>query len=317
MDWQGKRVLVTGAGGFIGSHLAERLVEAGARVRVLVRYHVEGGIGRLDGSPYLGAVEVVSGDVGDPYIVRRAAEDTDIIFHLAALSSVPHSLQAPHLYMQVNTGGTLNILQAARAVGVARLVYVSSGAVYGPAQALPIDETHPLHARSPYTATKIAAEKLAESFYHSYGLPVVVLRPFNIFGPRQSMRAVVPTIVAQCLEGDTVRLGNIHPTRDMNYVSNAVDAFIKAAKAPEAVGRVINVCSGEETGIGDLARLVARLVGQDVTIESEATRVRGDDIDRMLGDNSLAQALLGWAPRVSLVDGLQKTIDWMLMLMRG
>ena len=313
MNWEGKKVLVTGAGGFIGSHLTEQLVETGASVRALVHYNALGSWGWLDESPVRNDIEVVAGDVCDRDSVRQAMQDTEIVFHLAALIGIPYSYHAPLSYVRTNIEGTLNVLQSARELGVERVIHTSTSEAYGTALYAPIDEKHPLQGQSPYSATKIGADKMAEAFHLSFGLPVVTVRPFNTFGPRQSARAVIPTIITQCLIGDVVRLGNLAPTRDLNYVSNTVDGFILAAEVPEAVGRTINLGSGREISIGDLAKLIIRLVGRSITMESEEERMRPDksEVNRLLADNKLARTVLGWEPVISLEDGLERTIDWM------
>lgn len=308
----GKRVLVTGAGGFIGSHLSERLVEMGANVRALVHYNALGNWGWLDQSPVRSQIQVVAGDVCDRDSVRQAVQGVEIVFHLAALIAIPYSYHAPASYVRTNVEGTLNILQVSRELGVERVVHTSTSEVYGTARYAPIDESHPLQGQSPYSASKIGADKLAEAFYLSFGLPVVTVRPFNTFGPRQSARAVIPTIITQCLTGKTVRLGNLHPTRDLNYVANTVEGFVLAAATPEAVGKTINLGSGREISIGDLAQLIAQLVGQPITIESEEQRARpdGSEVERLLADNTLAGSLLKWKPATTLEEGLEHTIQW-------
>jgi NAD dependent epimerase/dehydratase len=308
----GKTVLVTGAGGFIGSHLAERLVRAGANVRALVHYNALGSWGWLDSSALQHEMEVLAGDVTDRDSVRRAAAGASVIFHLAALIAIPYSYHAPASYVRTNVEGTLNILQAARERDVSRVVHTSTSEVYGTALYAPIDEVHPLQGQSPYSATKIGADKMAEAFNLSFGVPVVTVRPFNTFGPRQSARAVIPTIIVQCLAGRPVSLGNTRPTRDMNYVSNTVDGFMAAALAPDAVGRTVNLGSGREISIGDLAQLIGRLVGQPIAVQEDAQRVRpaGSEVERLLADNRLASELLNWTPAVPLEEGLQRTIDW-------
>jgi len=313
VNWQGKRVLVTGAGGFIGSHLTERLVREGARVRAMVHYNALGSWGWLDRSEVREDLEVVAGDITDADSVRHAVQGTEVVFHLAALIAIPYSYQAPGSYVRTNVNGTLNVLQAAREQGVERLLHTSTSEVYGTALKVPIDEDHPLQGQSPYSASKIGADKMAEAFHCSFGLPVVTVRPFNTFGPRQSARAVIPTIITQCLTGDTVRLGSLSPTRDMNFVTNTVDGFLAAATAPAAVGRTVSLGSGREISIGDLARLIARLTGNPIRIESEETRLRPDksEVARLLADNTLAKQLLDWTPRVSLEEGLEQTIAWM------
>jgi NAD dependent epimerase/dehydratase len=313
MNWSGKRVLVTGAGGFIGSHLAERLVELNAAVRAFVHYNALGTWGWLDESPHRGEMEVLAGDVCDRDTVRQATKEVDIVFHLAALIAIPYSYRAPASYVRTNVEGTLNVLEAAREAGIERVIHTSTSEVYGTARYVPMDEGHPLQGQSPYSASKIGADKMAEAFHLSYGLPVVTVRPFNTFGPRQSARAVVPTIVTQCLAGDTVRLGNLQPTRDLNYVANTVDGFVAAAVAPAAVGQTINLGSGREISIGDLARTIVRMVGRPASIGSaeERTRPAGSEVERLVAANDRARDLLGWEPAVSLEDGLQRTVAWL------
>ena len=312
MSWSGKRVLVTGAGGFIGSRLTERLVELGASVTAFVHYNALGGSGWLDTSTVLPDVRVVAGYIVDRDSVRAAVENTEVVFHLAALIGIPYSYHAPASYVRVNIEGTLNVLQAAREVRVERLVHTSTSEVYGTAQHVPIDEAHPLQGQSPYSASKIGADKMAEAFHRSFGVPVVTVRPFNTYGPRQSLRAVIPTIISQCLGGGPIRLGNLRPTRDLNYVTDTVEAFVCAADAPDAIGATFNVGSGREISIGDLAALIARLAGRPLTVETEDARVRppASEVDRLLADNGRAHSVLGWKSVVSLEEGLARTIAW-------
>ena len=311
-DLSGKRVLVTGAGGFIGSHLTERLVAEGADTRALVHYRSDGSRGWLDASPHKNEIEVVAGDVRDCEFVARAMCDRDVVFHLAALIGIPYSYDAPRSYVDTNVTGTLNILQAARDLNVERVVHTSTSEVYGSAQYAPIDEKHPLQAQSPYSASKIGADKLAEAFHLSFDLPVVTVRPFNTFGPRQSARAVIPTIISQCLISGSVKIGSLHPTRDLNFVANTVDGFLRASVSPKAVGQTVNLGSGSEISIGDLAKTIVRLIGGEVPIETDAARVRpqGSEVERLLADNTLARELLDWTPQVSLEEGLVQTVDW-------
>lgn len=311
--WSGRKVLVTGAGGFIGSHLAERLVEAGASVRALVHYNAMGTRGWLDGSPQAETMEIISGDVTDSDSVGRAVAGIDTVFHLAALIAIPYSYQVPRAYVRANIDGTLNVLQAAREASVRRIVHTSTSEVYGTARRVPIDETHPLQGQSPYSASKIAADKMAEAFYCSFNLPVAILRPFNTFGPRQSARAIIPTILAQCLSGGVVKLGSLHPTRDLNFVANTVDGYLLAGEVPGAVGQTIHLGSGREISIGDLVELLARLVGCKPRIETDARRIRPEksEVDRLVADPSRAKEILGWSPRVSLEEGLKRTVEWM------
>lgn len=313
MNWNGKKVLVTGAGGFIPSHLTEQLVRLGATTRAFVHYNALGTWGWLDRSPLSDQIEVVAGDIVDVDSVKQAMRGIDVVFHLAALIAIPYSYVAPGSYVRTNVVGTLNVLQAARDLETARIVHTSTSEVYGSARYVPIDEAHPLQGQSPYSASKIGADKLVESFYLSFGTPVTTVRPFNTFGPRQSTRAVIPTIITQCLTGDVVRLGSLHPTRDLNYVANTVSGFIKAAEHDAALGATINLGSGREISIGDLAALIAKMVGRKITIESESKRLRPEksEVDRLLASNGLAGVLIGWQPEVTLEDGLAQTIEWM------
>jgi len=313
LNWSGKRALVTGAGGFIGSHLTERLVEVGARTRALVHYNALGTWGWLDHSPLRNDIEVIAGDICDRDSLRQAMQGVEVVFHLAALIAIPYSYHAPASYVRTNVEGTLNVLQVARELVVERVVHTSTSEVYGTARYVPMDEAHPLQGQSPYSASKIGADKLAEAFHASFNLPVVTIRPFNTFGPRQSARAVIPTIISQCLTRETVRLGSLHPTRDLNYVANIVEGFLKAALIPAAVGRAINLGSGREISIGEVAEMIGRLAGRPVNIESDARRLRPDksEVERLLADNTLARTLLGWQPAVSLEEGLERTIAWM------
>lgn len=313
LNWCGKRVLVTGAGGFIGSHLTERLVELGAAVRAMVHYNALGTWGWLDRSPVRDEVEVVAGDVCDRDSVGQAMCGVEVVLHLAALIAIPYSYHAPASYVRTNVEGTLNVLQTARQLNVERIVHTSTSEVYGTACYVPIDEAHPLQGQSPYSASKIGADKLAEAFHLSFDLPVVTVRPFNAFGPRQSARAVIPTIITQALTQSTVRLGNLTPTRDMSYVADTVGGFVCAAGCPEAVGRVINIGSGQEVSIGDLARIILDLVGKDLPIICEEQRVRpdGSEVERLCADNRQAREILGWQPRYTLKEGLLKTTEWM------
>ncbi len=313
MSWNGRRVLVTGAGGFIGSHLAERLVELGASVRAFTHYNALGTWGWLDQSELASEMEVVAGDICDRDCVHEAMRGVDIVFHLAALIAIPYSYRAPESYVRTNVIGTLNVAQAARELGTSRMVHTSTSETYGTARYVPIDEKHPLQGQSPYSASKLSADKMAESFHLSFDVQLVTVRPFNTFGPRQSARAVIPTIITQCLVGETVRLGSLTPTRDLNYVGNTVDGFLKAATSPKAVGRTINLGSGREISVGDLAKLIGEIMGQQVRIECDENRLRpnNSEVERLLADNSLAAELLDWRPEVDLETGLATTINWM------
>ncbi len=313
MSWKGKRVLITGAGGFLGSHLAERLVEVGCRTRAMIHYHALGTWGWLEGSPHADNMEIIAGDVRDSGFVRAAMKGVHTVFHLAARVSIPDSYRAPRSAFDTNAGGTLNILEAARDCHVKRVVITSTSEVYGTCISAPMSELHPIQTQSPYAASKIAADKLAEAFYRSYGLPVVTVRPFNAFGPRQSTRAIVSTIIAQCLAGNQVELGNLAPTRDLNYVDNTVDAFLLAGSVPGIEGQVFNVGSGREISIGDLVTMIAASMGKLVHTVPDGQRVRpsSSEVDRLVCDASKARAVLGWEPKVTLEDGLALTIAWM------
>jgi NAD dependent epimerase/dehydratase len=311
-DWQGRAVLVTGAGGFIGSHLVERLVSLGADVRAFVHYNALDTFGWLDTSPVLHEMSIVAGDVTDRDSVLSAMRGVHTVFHLAALIAIPYSYRAPASYIRTNIDGTLNVIQAARELEVRRVVHTSTSEVYGSARYVPIDEDHPLQGQSPYSASKIGADKIVESFHRSFNLPVVTVRPFNTFGPRQSARAVIPTIVTQLLAGETVTLGNLHPTRDLNYVENTVDGYLSAAQAVSAIGETINLGSGREISVGDLAVLISELAGIPLRLETTDTRSRpiASEVDRLLAKNERARRLLDWSPRITLEDGLLRTIAW-------
>jgi NAD dependent epimerase/dehydratase len=312
-SFDGKKVLVTGAGGFIGSHLAEHLVREGADVRAMVHYNALGKRGWLDHSSLAGDMEVLAGDITDRDSVRAGVKGCELVFHLGALIAIPYSYQAPRSYVRANIEGTLNVLQAALEEGARRVLHTSTSEVYGTALFVPITEEHPLQGQSPYSASKIGADKMAEAFAASFELEVVTVRPFNTFGPRQSMRAVIPTIISQCLRGNEVRLGAVSPTRDLNFVQNTVEGFCAAALAPEAAGQSINFGSGREISVGDLALLIGRMCGKEVEILCEQERLRPgkSEVERLLACNKKAQALTGWTPRVALEEGLEKTIAWM------
>ncbi len=309
------QVLVTGAAGFIGSHLVEALVRQGARVRAFVRYNSAHRTGNLELLPpdVRAEVEVYLGDLRDADAVVRAMRGVERVYHLGAVITIPYSYQHPREVLDVNVGGTLNVLIAARDLGVEGIAIASTSEVYGTAQTEPISEQHPLHPQSPYAASKAAADALAISFHAAYGLPVRIVRPFNTFGPRQSARAVIPTIISQALARDEVRLGALHPTRDLTYVTDTVRGFLLAMASSEAIGRPVNLGTGRSITIGDLARLVIRLIGREVPLVSEAARVRPEtsEVLRLRSDNRLARELIGWEPQVSLEEGLQRTIAWM------
>lgn len=303
---------MTGAGGFIGSHLVERLVSLGARTTALVRYNSAGSWGWLDKSPIKDDLKVVLGDIRDQDSTQRAVEGIDIVFHLAALIAIPYSYHAPLSYVRTNVEGTLNILQSAMRGDVDLVIHTSTSEVYGTARSVPINEGHPLQGQSPYSATKIGADKIVESFNLSFGLPVVTVRPFNTYGPRQSGRAVIPTIVTQALANEAIRLGNISPTRDLNYVDDTVEGFIKAAESSKAVGEVINLGTGREISIGELAATILRTMGKDLQVITDSERVRpgGSEVERLCADANKARELLGWEPKHSLEEGLTRTVEW-------
>jgi NAD dependent epimerase/dehydratase len=312
MELQGSTVLVTGAGGFIGSHLVERLVQDGCRVRAMLHYDSRAQRSNLEflSPEILSQVEVIAGDVADAAFMLRAVEGCQAVFHLAALISIPYLYLAPAAYVQTNVVGTLHVLEACRWHSTPRLIHTSTSECYGTARYAPIDEAHPLQAQSPYSASKIAADKLVESYHLSFGLPVVTLRPFNTFGPRQSARAVVPSILAQLLSGaPCLRLGDLTPVRDLNYVGNTVDAFLAVARCDAAVGQVLHVGLGRGVSIGELAQLAMDLLGRHVPIVAEEKRLRPPDSEvRLLLCNwSRAEQLLGWRPRVGLEEGLERT----------
>lgn len=314
MDWKDKKVLVTGAGGFIGSHLVERLVGLEAQVRAFVRYNSRSDWGFIEDLPEdaRSKVEISTGDLKDFGAVWNAVKDREVVFHLGALIAIPYSYINPGDAVQTNVIGSLNVLNASRECGVEKLVHTSTSEVYGTALYVPIDEKHPLQAQSPYAASKIGADKLAESFHLTYDLPVATIRPFNTYGPRQSARAVIPTIIMQALTKDKVNLGAVHPTRDFNYVGDTVSGFIRVAESPESTGEVINIGSGREISIVDLAYKIASLMDKNVDIISDASRIRPkkSEVNRLLADNTKARKLLQWEPKISLDEGLSKTIEW-------
>ena len=307
------KVLVTGADGFIGSHLVEHLAQAGYSVRALCQYNSFGSWGWLDHSPHKKEIEVILGDIRDPAQMRAISKGVDIIFHLAALIAIPYSYQAPSSYVDTNIIGTLNILQAALDNGVEKVIHTSTSEVYGTAQFVPISEAHPLQAQSPYSASKIGADAMAFSYYSSFDLPVVIARPFNTFGPRQSARAVIPTIITQLLNGKReLKLGSLTPTRDFNYVADTCAGFLALSKCEAAIGQTVNIGSGGEISIGDTAAMIAKLIGADVKIAQEDQRLRppASEVERLCCDNSLMKKLTGLSPQHSLEDGLKRTIEW-------
>jgi dTDP-glucose 4,6-dehydratase len=310
-----KKILVTGAGGFIGSHLTERLVRDGHQVRALVRYNGRDDRGSLHDLPrdILSAIEVERGDLKDPAAVRRAVAGREWVFHLGALIAIPYSYHNPYDVVQTNVMGTAHVLDACRASdSLSRLVLTSTSEVYGTAQTVPIDERHPLQGQSPYAATKIGADALGESYFRAFGLPVTILRPFNTFGPRQSARAIIPTIISQAVARSTVRLGRLDPRRDLTYVKDTVAGFIAIAECEGALGKAVNIGRGEDISIGDLVTMIGRLLGRTLTVESDQERVRpaASEVERLLAGTNLAQQLWGWKPSYSLEQGLDETIHW-------
>lgn len=312
--WKKKKVLVTGAGGFIGSHLVERLVEAGASVRAFVHYNsrADPGLLRMAVPENLSRIELVGGDLRDADAIRAAVKGCQFVFHLGALISIPYSYLHPAEVVESNFMGTLNVLMACRDFEVERLVHTSTSEVYGTALKPMIDESHPLQGQSPYSASKIGADKLAESFHCTYDLPVVTVRPFNTYGPRQSARAVIPTIITQAIAGSTIRLGSLDTIRDFTYVDDTVNGFLCAAMAANVDGCTFNLGTGEAVSIGDLSAKIIQKVGTHVKVKADAARLRPrkSEVKRLLSDNSLAREKLGWNPVVSLDDGLDKTIFW-------
>lgn len=315
------RVLVTGADGFIGSHLVEALVRAGHPVRAFVLYNSFNSWGWLDrcASDVKGRFEVFCGDIRDPHGVKAAMQGCDAVLHLAALIAIPYSYHSPDTYVDTNVKGTLNVLQAARELGAARVVHTSTSEVYGTARSVPITEEHPLLGQSPYSATKIAADQMAHAFHASFGLPVITVRPFNTYGPRQSARAVIPTIITQVANGTReIRLGAVTPTRDFNFIADTVAGFIAALESEQGVGEVVNLGSNFEVSIGDTARLIAEVMGVDIEIITDEARLRPQksEVERLCASNAKARHLLGWTPghagREGFRRGLTETVAWFL-----
>lgn len=309
------KALVTGADGFIGSHLTELLLELGYDVRALVLYNSFGTWGWLDTLPRekREALDVVMGDVRAPTFVRMAMRDMDCVFHLAALIAIPYSYHAPDAYVDTNIKGTLNVLNAARELGTKRLLVTSTSEVYGTAQYVPIDEKHPFRGQSPYSATKIGADRLAESYYRSFGVPLTIVRPFNTYGPRQSGRAVIPTIISQLLAGrDEIKLGSLTPTRDFVFCKDTAQGFVELSKCEAAVGREVNIATGREISIGDLAEALIQLIRPSARIVCENQRLRPADseVERLLGSNELLYALTGFRPQTPIEEGLKITAEW-------
>ena len=308
------KILVTGAGGFIASHLVEALVGQGCEVRAFVRYNSRNLWGWLEDSPYGEAVEIISGDVRDYDLVKSAVSGSDTVFHLAALIGIPYSYVSPLAYVRTNVEGTYNVLQAARECGVERVVHTSTSEIYGTAQYVPIDEAHPVNPQSPYAASKASADFLALSYHRSFDLPVTVVRPFNTYGPRQSARAIIPTVIAQILDGkSTISLGNLTPTRDLTFVADTVSGFLAAAESSKTVGETVNLGTGSEISMGDLVAKISRIMEHQVTIASDEQRLRPakSEVDRLLSNPGRMYALTGWSAQVGLDEGLRRTVDWM------
>jgi NAD dependent epimerase/dehydratase len=313
MNLKGARVLVTGAGGFIGSHLTEELVKQGAQVRALVRYTSRGTFGWLDDSSVLDSVEIVQGDIRDFDTVSRICDGRDVVFHLGAQICIPYSYIAPQETTAINVTGTQNVLDAVRSRGVSKMIHTSTSEVYGTAQFVPITEKHPLVGQSPYSASKIAADQLVESYVRSFNMDVTTVRPFNTFGPRQSSRAIIPTIAVQVLSGaKQIKLGKISPTRDFTFVTDTVAGMMAAASSEKTRGKTINLGTGSEITIEALAKLIFETVGAQVEIVTDEQRMRPDasEVDRLLSDNSQAKSLMGWSPKVSFKTGLAETLTW-------
>ena len=316
MELKNKKVLVTGADGFIGSHLTESLLEKGYDVKAFVYYNSFNNWGWLDTLPKekLDQIEIFAGDVRDPNGVRTAMKGVDQVFHLAALIAIPFSYHSPDSYVDTNIKGTLNVLQAARDLGTEKIMVTSTSEVYGTAQYVPIDEKHPFQGQSPYSATKIGADRLAESFYRSFNLPVAIVRPFNTFGPRQSARAVIPTIITQLLAGrEEIKLGSLTPTRDFNYVKDTVNGFIEIAKSNAAIGEEINIATQQEISIGQLAEEMIRQINPNAKIICEEERLRPEksEVNRLLGANEKLKRLTNWQQNYTLERGLAETIAWL------
>lgn len=314
-----KKILVTGADGFIGSHLTEELVRQGYNVRALVLYNSYNSWGWLDytDQQVLNSLDIFLGDIRDPYRVREAIKNCDVVLHLAALIAIPYSYHSPATYVETNIMGTLHIMQAARELGVEKVVHTSTSEVYGTARFVPITEDHPLQGQSPYSATKIGADQLAISFYNSFDTPVSIVRPFNTYGPRQSARAIIPTVITQITTGQhRIKVGSLHPTRDFNYVKDIVSGFIAAMNSKDAIGEVINIGSNYEISIGETVQLIAELMGVQIDIETDSLRLRPEksEVDRLWADNTKAKNVLGWEPlyagREGLKKGLIETVNW-------
>ena len=310
-----KKVLVTGADGFIGSHLVERLLDEGAQVKAFVYYNSFNSWGWLDSFPKekLAQIEVFAGDIRDPYGVKESMKGCDIVFHLAALIAIPYSYHSPDSYVDTNIKGTLNIIQAAKELGVEKVLVTSTSEVYGTAMYVPIDEKHPKQGQSPYSATKIGADHIADSFYRSFNLPLTIVRPFNTFGPRQSARAVIPTIITQLLAGKTeIKLGALHPTRDLVFVKDTVNGFVEIAKSDSLIGHEVNIATQSEITVGDLALKLIELINPNAKIISDDIRLRPEksEVERLFGSNEKLKAHTSWNQMYSFEESLKETIDW-------
>jgi len=314
MNWKNENVLITGGAGFIGSHLTEKLVELGAKVKVLVHYNSRNDWGHLEylSKAILNHIEIFQGDVQDPYSVQKAVDGCSIVFHLASLIAIPYSYVAPASYVETNVKGTLNVMEACLKAEVKRVVHTSTSETYGTALYTPIDERHPLQGQSPYSASKIGADKIVESYYRSFDLPVSTLRPFNTFGSRQSARAVIPTIISQALTSNVVELGSLDPVRDLTFVKDTVLGFIKMADSEKVIGEVINIGNGQGITIGDLAKKIISLVGKNIQIRTNEIRIRPEksEVMKLICDNSKAEAFMNWEPTYSMEAGLKETIDF-------
>lgn len=313
---KGKKVLVTGSEGFIGSHLTERLVEIGAKVTALVQYNSNNNWGWLESfdKNTLDSIEIVTGDIREYDGMKRIIKGQDIVFHLAALIAIPYSYLSPMAYVRTNIEGTVNVLEACREYGIERVIHTSTSETYGTALYVPIDEKHPLQGQSPYSASKIGADKMAESYYRSFNLPVSTIRPFNTYGPRQSARAVIPTIITQILSGKTeIKLGSITPTRDFNFVLDTAEAFIEVASSDKTIGEVVNAGSNYEISIGELVKKISYIIGKDIDIICDEDRLRpkNSEVERLWADNKKIKELTGWEPKYSLDEGLKITIAWL------
>lgn len=308
-----KNILVTGADGFIGSHLAEMLAVQGYKVKALVQYNSFNSWGWLDSSPHLNNIEIISGDIRDPFFCNQLVKNTDTIFHLAALIAIPYSYIAPESYVSTNVIGTLNICKAAQENKISRLIHTSTSEVYGTAKYVPIDENHPLQPQSPYSASKIGADAMAMSFYNSFSLPVTIARPFNTYGPRQSARAVIPTIISQIASGvKEIKLGDTTPTRDFNYVMDTCRGFVQLANSEKTIGKTVNIGSNFEISIFDTLNLIKKLMCSDVSFITDKQRIRPKDseVNRLWCDNSLINSLTGFKPEYTIESGLEETINW-------